>query len=404
MEALSEFPQEYSKSFQSSFYFLNNFNVRYLEGDQPFLKKNWRFFYIVPSIVVHLISFTTHMTILVSNGEMIPVAYMLPSFLVCTHSIFKSLIIVPKTDEISTIISDLGHLWRTKYTKEQNDEKNEILKKINYCNRATYWITILGSVQYMSSPLVETVFRTFVFKQECEMLLPIAAAYPFNPTKNWFIYLAVYVFQVYVMFLFIFIYMGSNLLVVTLCALLGTEFMMLKDDLSQVKPVMNSDRRSEEYDEYSIEEFVKRHQKLIRLSRQLDNVFNRMIFIDLLYVGITTCAFSFAGEFARGPTYTLNNYVGVASSLLNVLYLCYYGEMLTRASARLADTAYQSLWYEGGTHFKKAIWLIIKISQNPCCLTSLRYAVVSLHLFTKVVSTTWSYFSLMNSVYTDEEK
>ena len=57
----------------------------------------------------------------------------------------------------------------------------------------------------------------------------------------------------------------------TSCALLGIEFMMLRHDLAQVKPKQNkgrnSNKESDNEDGPSIETFVKRHQKLLRLVK-----------------------------------------------------------------------------------------------------------------------------------------
>ncbi|CAB3255946.1 unnamed protein product [Arctia plantaginis] len=373
---------------------------RFLEEDRPFVKKNWRFFYIVPAVLVHLISLTTHMGVLISKKQVINVAHMLPPFLVSIHATLKALVIIPKTAEISTIMKDLGALWRTNYTDKQTKEKNRLLKRLNFCNKANFWVAMVGTAQYLISPMLEILIRRFILQQPCELLLPVPASHPFDLNHNWFVYTAVYFFQSYTMFLLVYVYNGSELILITLCGLLANEFVMLKHDLSRTTPTPNTINENG----IGIEEFIKKHQKLIRLSRQLDNVFNRMIFIELLFVGITSCAFRFAGEFARGLIYTLSNYVAVTILLVTVFYVCYYGELLTSASVHLGNVAYQNLWYEGSKEYKQAIRLIIKRSQTPCGLTSLKYAAVSLNTFTKVVSTTWSYFSLMNSVYTVAEQ
>nr|ALM26230.1 odorant receptor 40 [Athetis dissimilis] len=406
MEVLKDFPEDFAKALQTSFYMLNLFNVRYLEDENTFFKKYWRFSYIGATVFIHVLTLGLHMSELVTEKEMNQFAYLIPSILVTIHAVLKSLLLIPETRQISEFIKELGSLWRVKFTSSQRKQKDALFWQLHLINRASFWATVCGSFQYLLSPLFETLFRRFILKQDCELLLPFATNYPFNPTKNWLIYLLVYIFQLYSMTVLVGIYMGAALMMTTSCALLGIEFLMLKEDLALVKPKPNRNWNFDEgthddNDDASIETFVERHQKLLRLSRQLDNVFNGMVFIDILFVGITTCAFSFMGQFARGPG-MLVSYIGIASSMLTVLYLCYYGELLTGASSSIGDTAYNNLWYKGGSHYKSAILFIIKISQKPCCLTSLRYAVVSMAMFTKVISTTWSYFSLMNSVYSEE--
>lgn len=60
-----------------------------------------------------------------------------------------------------------------------------------------FWVTMLGTSQYMISPMLETLIRRFILQQPCDLLLPVPASYPFDPTNNWFIYTAVYLFQSY---------------------------------------------------------------------------------------------------------------------------------------------------------------------------------------------------------------
>ncbi|XP_026730716.1 odorant receptor 67c-like, partial [Trichoplusia ni] len=376
---------------------------RYLEDNQSFIKKYWRFVYIAPATLILAATQGTHLAVLLKRQNMTQFAAMLPPFLVTVHSLLKASVLIPQTAELSSFIRELGFLWRTKFTESQSKLKDARLWRLNFCNRANYYVTTYGTMQYLLSPILETLVRRYILQEDCELLLPIAASYPFDPTKNWVIYIIGYIFQFYTLFLLVYIYTGAELILITSCALLGIEFLMLKDDLSKIQPnTVEAIESDDGIPKPTLREFVIRHQKLIRLSQQLDNVFNRMIFIDLLFVGITTCSFSFAAEFARGPIYMLNNYVAVAASQMTVFYMCYYGEILTGASADIGDRAYKNQWYKGDKQFTTAIWLIIKTSQKPCCITSLRYAVVSLNMFSKVVSTTWSYFSLMNSVYSEE--
>ncbi|CAH1636743.1 unnamed protein product [Spodoptera littoralis] len=339
MEVLKDFPEDFAKALKTSFEMLKNFNVRYLNEDQPFAKKYWRFSYIFATIFIHGFSMSIHMPELLTGDEMTQFAYLIPSILVTIHAIFKSIVLIPMTRQISRFISDLGSLWRVKFTEKQFEDKDAVLWRLDFINRASYWVTLSGSAQYLLSPLFETLFRRFILKQDCKLLLPFASVFPLDHTRNWLFYLLVYIFQLYSMFLLVSMYTGAALIMISSCALLGAEFLMLKDDLSRVIPhfsnkIRNSDNTNEgdnNDNELTIEEFVKRHQKLLGLSRQLDNVFNGMVFIDLLFVGITTCAFSFMGQFAQGPGYMLVSYIGIASNMFTVLYLCYYGELLTRA-------------------------------------------------------------------------
>nr|QRF70976.1 odorant receptor [Semiothisa cinerearia] len=403
MEVLKDYPKEFAKLFRPSFNYLFKINMKFLADDKGFVRKYWRYSYIIPCLMINYVTQIWNLANMMSKGKIFEIAYLLPPCLVSTQAILKTIVLVPKTHLLTNIISELGTLWRARgLTETQNNAKDLLLKRMNFCNGVSYWVGIIGTTQYLSTPLVETLVRQLVLKQDCELLLPLDCSYPFNVT-GWPVYIAVYGFQVYSMTLCVSVYVGSELIMITLCALLGVEFTLLCEDLLHV--TTNNKGKREKLgngkERMTLNDVVKRHQKLCVLSKKLEEAFNQMIFVDLMFVGLTTCFFRYAAQYSRGPTYMANNYVAVISSLVYVLYLCYYGELLMGASVRIGDMAYHSSWYRGDKRYQKTILIIILRSQTPCCLTSMKYAPVTLNMFTKVMSSTWSYFSLMNTVYGD---
>ncbi|XP_028028939.1 odorant receptor 4-like [Bombyx mandarina] len=405
MEALKDYPVDFARSFKASLDFLSWSNIKFFAEDQTFIQRYWRLIITTPCVVLMYVTAILHICKLLYEEEIFVIAYLMPPVLVATQAILKAFVLVPNSSQVSHIMRELGNLWtRTNLTVTQSNDRAAILKKVNFCNSVIFWISMVGTLQYMTSPLLETLVRRFVMKEDCELLLPITCSYPLSPSNDWAVYIFVYAFLFYSECLCVFVYVGAELIMITLCANLGMQFTLLREDLLQLNPVANKKRGTAiSSEELAIKQFVMRHQQLVELSRLLDSVFNPIIFVNLLFVGLTTCFFRYAGQFSRGPTYMLNNYVAVFSSLQFVFYLCYFGELLTGASARIGDTAYQNLWFEGGTHYQKTMLLIIRRSQRACCLTSLKYAPVTLNMFTKVISTTWSYFSLMNTVYGEQE-
>nr|AOG12911.1 odorant receptor [Eogystia hippophaecolus] len=127
-----------------------------------------------------------------------------------------------------------------------------------------------------------------------------------------------------------------------------------------------------------------------------------MIFINLLTITITICFSGFLVKFTRRPLDMVNFFVVAVACILCIFQLCYYGEMLSRASVEIADSAYESLWYKCNTSHQKALMFIISRAQKPCSLTSLKYAPITLNTFSKVMGTTWSYYSLVRTVYERE--
>ncbi|XP_050667232.1 putative odorant receptor 92a [Leptidea sinapis] len=146
---------------------------------------------------------------------------------------------------------------------------------------------------------------------------------------------------------------GVEILVSSLSALLSTQFTLLRDDLTHCK---QNDLRN----------IVMEHQILLRFSKQLDEISNVILFLDLVFAGVIICFFGFAAT-----------------------------------SFGITDAAYNNKWYNRNASYRRTILFVMKRSQEPCGLTSLKYSPITLNTFAKVVSTTWSYFSLIRNLYGD---
>nr|AOG12913.1 odorant receptor [Eogystia hippophaecolus] len=417
MEHMKDFPFEYVKPFLPCFDLLKRSNVRiFTYNNSSFVSVYWHTFFLVPCAIGFYVSLSANMYKVFSGDlDIVELAYIVPVYLVSTQGILKTMTLTMNKSEINALINDLGTIWRrTGLSQEQITKKDSLLKRLNFCNSVFCQLNIFGSWQYILAPLLETIFRIFILKQETDFLLPFACFYPFDPTDNWIIYIVIYLFEGYTMFHIVYVYLGAEILMITLCGHLSIELVLLRENLLRVKTTSNKNGTRDvtsgfnnkapldEGAEYGIDDIVRRHQKLIRLCQRLDNIFNTMIFRNLLTATITICFFGFVAKFSRGPTDMINNFIGVVASIIPIFNLCYYGEMLAEASVSIASASYESLWYECSSSHQKALVIIMLRAQRSCCLTSLKYAPITLNTFSAVLSTTWSYFSIAKSMYEED--
>ncbi|KAJ8720392.1 hypothetical protein PYW07_012435 [Mythimna separata] len=327
------------------------------------------------------------------NLKVDEIAYVASVYVVSMQAILKAVVVMLRKSEIKAIILQLGSMWRTKdLTEVQINKKNALLKRLKFCYAVYYWINMIGSWQYILAPLLETVFRKFILQQECGLLLPFGCSFPFDPTGNWARYIGVYIFETYSMFRIVYFYLGTEFLMIILCSHLATAFTLLQEDLLNLKPGNLA----------TLKIIIDSHHKLISLTQRLDDVFDKIIFINLTSASISICFFGLSAKVAHGALQMANNFAAVLCLILPLFNLCYYGEMLREASAGMADSVYNNPWYQGDLRYQKLLLFIIKRSQKPCYLTSLKYNPITLNTFTTVLSTTWSYFSLASSVYEGE--
>nr|AST36289.1 putative odorant receptor OR68 [Hedya nubiferana] len=398
MEHLEVFASEFFKPFAICFDFLAKSNISIHNKTKSAQGK-------LRSLILVILYVTFYFSLVLSLKKVFSgvlgfyeLANLLPIFIVATQGAMKGAVIIANLSKARRVIDDLGSIWRsTGLTKKQQAKKGVMLKRLNLCNAVFYWMNIVGTWQYLLVPLFETIFRNFVLGEDT-LLFPFICTLPFDATQNWLVYLVTYFYESYSMLHLIYMYLGVEFLMITLCSHLATEFELLREEMLLAKPILRgareinnininreqnintsncadndinidgSDNDEVTEEEPWIQEVIRRHQKLIKLSQLLDDIFNRMIFFNLLFATITICFFGFVAK-----------------------------------SAGVADSAYHNLWYQGDVRYQKIIIFIILRSQQPCSLTSMRYSPVTLNTFTTVLSTTWSYFSLAISVYETEK-
>ncbi|XP_073945859.1 odorant receptor 85c-like isoform X1 [Choristoneura fumiferana] len=380
MDYLKDFPLEFSKPFAICFDLLAKANIS-VHDQKRGIRRNIRSLLLVVCYV------TFYVSLVVSFGKVFTgelgfyeLANLLPIFIVATQGAMKGIVIITNLAKARILINELGAMWRTSgLTRNQVARKGMMLKKLNLCNAVFYWMNIIGTWQYILVPLFETLFRVFILGQD-KQLFPFICSFPFNAKQNWLVYLVTYFYESYSMLHLIYMYLGVEFLMITLCSHLATEFELLREELLHARPTLETigvwncndytnDLQKDEMQNDVIEvedevrpdikDVIRRHQKLIMLTQILDDTFNKMVFFNLLFATITICFFGFVAKIARDPPEMANNFVGVVASMIPIFNLCYYAEMLSGASAGVADSAYHNLWYKGDLRYQKIIIFII---------------------------------------------
>ncbi|KPJ03567.1 hypothetical protein RR46_01638 [Papilio xuthus] len=69
----------------------------------------------------------------------------------------------------------------------------------------------------------------------------------------------------------------------------------------------------------------------------------------------------------------------------------------------VSDAAYNCLWYADRNVARDVLLVQIR-AQNPCKLTAFGFADVNYMSFSKIMSTSWSYFALLNTMYNENQE
>lgn len=85
MEVLKDYPKEFAKLFRPSFNYLLKINMKFLAKDEGFVKKYWRFLYIIPWVVINYFTLSWNLGKMMAGGDVFEIAYRVPPVLVCTQ-------------------------------------------------------------------------------------------------------------------------------------------------------------------------------------------------------------------------------------------------------------------------------------------------------------------------------
>ncbi|KAL4715632.1 hypothetical protein ACJJTC_006211 [Scirpophaga incertulas] len=388
MEDIKKYPPEYANSFTVCFkYFRGTFFT--LESKVSLWRQYWPLTFVILVISIHFSTMMAGVVRVILNGSgLFRNANLLPSALIILQAALKYIFLVINRRDIKSALSEIGSNWRiSDISPKLVDMRSRLLKTLT-SRMSVFDISVeILFVIYIFGPLAESVFRRVVLHQDFMPLLPFECVYPFTITE-WWTYLTIIAIQFCSMAFTVKMYLGTDMFFATICVHLKNEFLNLQEDLSSIQPNKRVNQADSESGDpvVALKAFIVRHQRILRLTRQISLAFSQIVFINLLFTAMTICFYAIAVRTSVGAYDSISNFGSMCIIMLITLVICYISETLSEASTGIADTAYQILWYETDKSYQTLICIIIMRSQKPCVLTALEYFEISLKTFTKVLS------------------
>ncbi|XP_026480036.1 odorant receptor 4-like [Ctenocephalides felis] len=143
---------------------------------------------------------------------------------------------------------------------------------------------------------------------------------------------------------------------------------------------------------------IQRHKVLIGISEELEKIFSFSIFMNFSGSSVLICLVGFQTTAVTGVALFMF-LIFLISMVVQIYQLCDAGHQLIEKSESLSKSIYESDWNNCDRKFKRSAQILMARAQKPQKLTALRFSVVSLTSFGKVMSTSWSYFTLLQTVY-----
>ncbi|XP_047370068.1 odorant receptor 4-like isoform X1 [Vespa velutina] len=207
------------------------------------------------------------------------------------------------------------------------------------------------------------------------------------------IYALVCAYQTMIIPSIIFGYVGFDCMFVNLSTQIVAQFAILSHKMNDI---LNN---SENYHE-GIKKLVLRHYRLIRLAERLEDNFNIVIMQQLLGTTIHLCI---SGYHLLMSKETKDNialflFISYGFCVINTLFIyCYIGECLIQESTNFGNAIYNYDWYNLSATDSKFILICMIRTKKPQFLTSGKFVVLSLTIFTDIVKTSMGYLSVLRT-------
>ncbi|KAL0860602.1 hypothetical protein ABMA27_009956 [Loxostege sticticalis] len=150
-------------------------------------------------------------------------------------------------------------------------------------------------------------------------------------------------------------------------------------------------------------ELVKWHQGIIISVTTLEAIYSKASLSNFLASSLIICLTGFNVTAAANNTLVVTFIVFLFMSLLQIFFLCLFGDLLMQSSTDITDAVYNSRWYRCDVVMQKNMLMVQTRAQNSCKLTAAGFADVNLRAFMKIMSTSWSYFALLQTIYGSRE-
>ncbi|KAH8383753.1 hypothetical protein KR009_010371 [Drosophila setifemur] len=126
---------------------------------------------------------------------------------------------------------------------------------------------------------------------------------------------------------------------------------------------------------------VNKHNYLSNLQKELNDIFGSSLLLSLLTTAAVICTVSvysmLQGVTLEGISYVLF----LATSVLQVYLVCYYGQQVLELSEAIAFAAYSHDFQDASIAYKKSLLIIITRAQKPVELSAMNYLPISLETF-----------------------
>ncbi|XP_023160188.2 odorant receptor 65a-like isoform X2 [Drosophila hydei] len=200
--------------------------------------------------------------------------------------------------------------------------------------------------------------------------LPFHAYYPFDlhdPTKHPIAHVFLYIWQSFFLFYNMACILYTDVFASHLFAQLAINLKVLCIELTTFAKVHH---RDEQQFRNELGRLVKFHQRTIRNVNRTNEVFYAPLTMQMLTEFLMISLSTFEALAARHePTVAARFIIFMVLSLSHLAYFCFFGDMVTEHSEKVAQSAYDAYqWSPNSRIIRRDLIFMINRAQQPLCL------------------------------------
>nr|QLI62075.1 odorant receptor 32 [Streltzoviella insularis] len=351
-------------------------------------KTTIRFFLLYISLLLIIIEETAFLVSKISSEDLLKLTELAPCTCIGVLSLLKFSTLCFKRQKIRQLTDMLEQLHDD--ISSDVNKKTLVKRDIIFVNKLIKYYTILNLILITVYNFSTLVFIGIHYTNTKEILysLPYAVIVPFS-TDMWPTWLLIYIHSITSGFICVLYFTTIDSLYCIMTSYICCNFIIINNEI----------RHLETMNPKTLINIVKKHQYTIKLSEDLEDIFTACNLFNVLIGSLEICALGFnltTGDWAQIPGCILF----LLSVLLQIFMMSFFGENILRESTKVGESAFFSKWYETDEISKKIILYIMTRSHAPQKLTAYKFSVIGYGSFIKIISTSWSYFTILKTVYT----
>ncbi|XP_045488495.1 odorant receptor 85b-like [Pieris rapae] len=300
-----------------------------------------------------------------------------------------------KKDKIKEFVFKMEKEWRRDedLSPKLTSIKRKMVKQTDrYIRISCLSISIVCSI-YLLNPLLMVLVNKFILHRNVSNTVALGLATPFNYEDNFLSYILLVIVEYRLAMIVAYELQCSQYFITISMDHLRVLFILIQEEFKEV--IFLSDDVNKEK---RFKETIQRHTKLLELLWDLNGTFGCLFAINYIFLSSTIC-FCVISACTDGSLEDLKTLCISILVIVNVFYCCRGGEYLINTASEVSTAIYDTPWYELPNKYRKDLIFIMLRSQRVAYVTSTSYIKISLKTFIRIMNMTWSFISLITTVY-----